>query len=992
MRPTRTGVQVFLLLLLTLAAALASGNNLLYLLYGLLLSALLVSAAAALLGPKVLEVRFDVPEEVFEGSAFPLGVRVKNPGRFARRFLRLRIGGAQACLDRLEAGEERTLSLTLRLPHRGLNRLALSRLESAYPFGLLLHRTRLDAPAILALPRPGEPASRWEVVVESADTGAARPKKGAGDDLYGIRAYDESDDPRLINWKLSARAGKLLVNEFSEPGGSKILIRLAAERGPEAERLIGQAASACRYHIERGSEVRLLAGAADTGFGRGRLHLDRMLRALALLGDGALARDAEALDGGTGPQAPADATRPLAVLTYAGLALVWASLFLIEEVDRRFIAALLPVFAAGAWVDLRAGPRLPKWLWDAASLAMLAFILLLDWRVNGVVLSNTHLLIYLLANRALNAKDAVSLRQFFLILFLAFFLVSGQTISLWYLALFLPYAVFAGAWLALGLGGEGRAFGRSRGFWPAMAACLCCAALVFAATPRIEPLRRMNPFAAMGLDRRAPKGEFVVGFSERVSLGFFGHLKKSGARVLRIRPLDPAARPAPLLRVRGPAFDFFSGRAWSKERIDFRYRILGRSYWTAMGRAWLPRRGAMLLFPEAAAQEAAQGRASPPLEFTVYPLNSAVVFTAQGAGLPAYVQQADNGAYFDYTDSAYFGSPYVGGIRYAVRGAQGGGGHGAAALEGYDRILRTRFLQLPPFQPRVAELARRIVRRAAAPADKIAAVERYLRRGFAYSAYSEDADLSLEDFLFKTHSGNCEYFATAAAVLLREVGVPTRLVTGFLVNEWNEYGRFYDVRQGMAHAWVEAYSDGRWLVVEATPPEESFSQRTGAALAKLRRYFDALQSRWYAHVIGYDTFLQRNTFRRSALAFDLSALIRAGRRALPASASLLGAFLALALARGARRRARKDSSAYERAEALLSRSTCVRAPHQTPLEFLEAVSERRPDLARFRALAELHYALRYAGRPFSAAQGRRAEELLSDLRARLDSARSGKRP
>ena len=73
-------------------------------------------------------------------------------------------------------------------------------------------------------------------------------------------------------------------------------------------------------------------------------------------------------------------------------------------------------------------------------------------------------------------------------------------------------------------------------------------------------------------------------------------------------------------------------------------------------------------------------------------------------------------------------------------------------------------------------------------------------------------------FLFEAHKGHCEYFATAAALLLRCSGIPCRYVTGFVSGERNEYGNYWVTRNKDAHAWVEAYIEGQgWRTIEATP-------------------------------------------------------------------------------------------------------------------------------------------------------------------------------
>lgn len=76
-------------------------------------------------------------------------------------------------------------------------------------------------------------------------------------------------------------------------------------------------------------------------------------------------------------------------------------------------------------------------------------------------------------------------------------------------------------------------------------------------------------------------------------------------------------------------------------------------------------------------------------------------------------------------------------------------------------------------------------------------------------------------FLTEADEGYCVHFATAAAVLMRAAGVPTRYVTGYLVQ--TQAGEPVAVKGKNAHAWVEYWAEGiGWQVLEATPPERIF--------------------------------------------------------------------------------------------------------------------------------------------------------------------------
>src|SRR5690606_23943302 len=76
----------------------------------------------------------------------------------------------------------------------------------------------------------------------------------------------------------------------------------------------------------------------------------------------------------------------------------------------------------------------------------------------------------------------------------------------------------------------------------------------------------------------------------------------------------------------------------------------------------------------------------------------------------------------------------------------------------------------------------------------------------------------LEHFLFESRRGHCEFYSTGMAVMLRTLGVPSRNVTGFIGGTWNRFGRFYAVRQGDAHSWVEVFlPDVGWTRFDPTP-------------------------------------------------------------------------------------------------------------------------------------------------------------------------------
>jgi transglutaminase-like putative cysteine protease len=105
-------------------------------------------------------------------------------------------------------------------------------------------------------------------------------------------------------------------------------------------------------------------------------------------------------------------------------------------------------------------------------------------------------------------------------------------------------------------------------------------------------------------------------------------------------------------------------------------------------------------------------------------------------------------------------------------------------------------------------------------AEKVAAVEAFFRDNFTYSLVQRGRSAwtqPLLGFLLNNRSGHCEYFASATVLLLRHLGIPARYAVGYAVSDYSALERQYVARQRDAHAWVLAYVEDRWRVVDTTP-------------------------------------------------------------------------------------------------------------------------------------------------------------------------------
>ncbi|MFM7259436.1 MAG: DUF3488 and transglutaminase-like domain-containing protein [bacterium] len=261
----------------------------------------------------------------------------------------------------------------------------------------------------------------------------------------------------------------------------------------------------------------------------------------------------------------------------------------------------------------------------------------------------------------------------------------------------------------------------------------------------------------------------------------------------------------------------------------------------------------------------------------------------------------------------------------------------------------------------------------------------------------EDPILS---FLTRYRAGHCEYFASGLCAVLRSLGIPSRIITGFIAMEFDESAGHYIVRESNAHAWVEVRTgQDAWMAVDATPEESlvEMQERNRSFMDGFRWMYGSLEFLWNSRVVSYDASVQstyasrfqrgwRDTIgerleqalaRMRAIALDLS-LGRAGGAwfatiAIAISTALLAALIValrrrrlrarLGLGgstRTERRRLLREAAFYVEALDLLSRAGLAKPAHLTPQAWAGALAARDPALgSAFAAVAERFYRVRY---------------------------------
>jgi hypothetical protein len=471
------------------------------------------------------------------------------------------------------------------------------------------------------------------------------------------------------------------------------------------------------------------------------------------------------------------------------------------------------------------------------------------------------------------------------------------------------------------------------------------------------------------------------GFSDRVQLGQIGQIQQSSAVVMHIQ-IDGDSVGRSDLHWRGVTLARFDGHTWSNRREQFPLQRQSDNTFK------VPRTNAVL--PSDAAS-------SPAREHLIHyrvlmePIGTNVFFLAPWARSVSGDYRtlgADSGGALYNLDSQHPISRYEADSDIAAPAPA----ELRTAGRDYPLQVVATYLRLPPLDPRVPRLAAQITNSASSDFDKAAALENHLRTRFGYTLELPQTVVKdpIANFLFERKQGHCEYFASSMAVMLRTLGIPSRVVNGFRTDEFNDLTGNYVVRAKDAHAWVEAYFPGYgWQTFDPTPAGAS---GTPQGWNRLALYLDAMASFWRDWVVTYDTSHQlalgqaafsgtRGMWEgaRKWAQIHYEAMLKWARRSQdrvehsPGRWAIMGGAIAVILlllgnlGRIARllhekwlhahpERSPEQAAAmwYQRMARILARRGMAKPAAQTPQEFVKRIedSRLREPVARFTAVYE----------------------------------------
>ena len=304
-RVTRQGWIYMILIILVALAALNTGNNLLFLILASLIASILMSGVLSSVTLAGIELRLQLPENIFAGQPVRARVELKNEKLTLPSFS-LRVEGAAkkdaavaALLETpvyfpyLPRQEAVAQSVPMLFPRRGVYRQEAFRIVTRFPFGFLQKTRRVDL-LTEALVYPSVEATEEFLEVRRGIQGAMESlAKGRGQDLYALRDYLPNDSARLVHWKATARSGSLMVREFAREDDCNVLlifdpysaaalpVASVAEKDRFERAVTLCAAIAWNFH-ERNAMMEFRSAKAETPLAPASENIFTVLRHLAL--------------------------------------------------------------------------------------------------------------------------------------------------------------------------------------------------------------------------------------------------------------------------------------------------------------------------------------------------------------------------------------------------------------------------------------------------------------------------------------------------------------------------------------------------------------------------------------------------------------------------------------------------------------------------------------------------------------------------------------
>jgi uncharacterized protein (DUF58 family) len=275
-RLTRDGTIYLAAVFILILAAVNTGNNLLFLVLACLLAGILISGILSRVVLTGIELKVDLPEHIFAEQPVLAEIELRNEKQAWPSFSLLVIGVSKKIGGKAKTGADKNIikdgrapseiltrpvffpyiqrksaarqKVELRFPRRGVYRQDAFGIRTRFPFGFFEKTRRVDSDIQIAVYPRVEPTEQFYEVLPLLTGEMASFFRGRGHELHSLREYLSTDSARFVDWKVTAKSGRLMVREFAREDERRVMLVLDPFLGP-ARADLGEMAAA--EHTER---------------------------------------------------------------------------------------------------------------------------------------------------------------------------------------------------------------------------------------------------------------------------------------------------------------------------------------------------------------------------------------------------------------------------------------------------------------------------------------------------------------------------------------------------------------------------------------------------------------------------------------------------------------------------------------------------------------------------------------------------------------------
>lgn len=264
---TRDGIIYLAAVFILILAAVNTGNNLLFLILACLLGGILISGVLSRAVLSGIELKFDMPEHIFAEQPILAEVELRNEKQAWPSFSLLVVGqtkrnkAASEILTRPvffpyvpHMGVSRQ-KVELRFPRRGVYRQDAFGIRTRFPFGFFEKTREVDSDIEMVVYPKVEPTEQFYEVLPLLSGEMASHFRGRGHELHSLREYVPTDSARFVDWKVTAKIGRMAVREFAREDERRVMLVFDPFVGPpprgERAGAAGQPSATDRAAVEQ---------------------------------------------------------------------------------------------------------------------------------------------------------------------------------------------------------------------------------------------------------------------------------------------------------------------------------------------------------------------------------------------------------------------------------------------------------------------------------------------------------------------------------------------------------------------------------------------------------------------------------------------------------------------------------------------------------------------------------------------------------------------